>query len=246
MRAPSVRSMPAKGEITPLGRDRFCVFPRLREGLPLARPPQFVLTQSGLRSGEGRRTGSSRRALRPPRSRVCSHLAFGRVLPFGLLARKMSSRNVRSVHPATLPLPREAALCFIQNHQSEVEGWGGGVSRYFVACEKMGLPPTVVSEESATLKVTFYRLRRALADERVGAKGKEKSKEKGKEKGKEKSKEKILSVLASHPAWTTADLVRETGLSRSGIERNLRLLKATGRLRRDGADKGGIWQVLEA
>ena len=242
MRAPSVRSMPAKGEITPLGRDRFCVFPRLREGLPLARPPQFVLTQSGLRSGEGRRTGSSRRALRPPRSRVCSHLAFGRVLPFGLLARKMSSRNVRSVPPATLPLPREAALRFIQNFQSEVEGWGGGVSRYFEACAQMGLPPPVVSEESATLKVTFCRLRHALADERAGAKSKEKSKV----KGKEKSKEKILSVLASHPAWTTADLVRETGLSRSGIERNLRLLKATGRLRRDGADKGGIWQVLEA
>ena len=67
---------------------------------------------------------------------------------------------------------------------------------------------------------------------------------KSKEKNKEKSKERILAALASRPEWTTADLVREMGLSRSGIERNLRLLKAEGRLRRVGADNGGTWQVL--
>ena len=65
-------------------------------------------------------------------------------------------------------------------------------------------------------------------------------------KSKEKSKERILAALASRPEWTTADLVRETGLSRSGIERNLRLLKVEGRLRRVGADNGGTWQVLKA
>lgn len=69
---------------------------------------------------------------------------------------------------------------------------------------------------------------------------------KSKERSKEKSKERILTALASRPEWTTADLVRETGLSRSGIERNLRLLKAEGRLRRVGADNGGTWQVLKA
>ena len=67
---------------------------------------------------------------------------------------------------------------------------------------------------------------------------------KSKENSKEKSKERILAALASRPEWTTADLVREMGLSRSGIERNLRLLKAEGRLRRVGADNGGTWQVL--
>ena len=84
----------------------------LREGLSLARPPQFVLTQSGLWPGEGRRTGGSRRAFHPPRSHVRSHLAFGHVLLSEILTRKMSSRRMRSTPPATLPLPREAALCF--------------------------------------------------------------------------------------------------------------------------------------
>lgn len=60
---------------------------------------------------------------------------------------------------------------------------------------------------------------------------------------KEKSKEKILAALALHPDWTTADLAREIGLSRSGVERNLRQLKADGLLVRSGADNGGVWQV---
>ena len=91
----------------------------LREGLHLARPSQFVLTQSGLRPGEGRRPGGSRRALRPPRLHARSHLAFGRVPFSGLLTRKSCSREVRSVPPAALPLPREAALCFIQSDNKD-------------------------------------------------------------------------------------------------------------------------------
>ena len=72
-----------------------------------------------------------------------------------------------------------------------------------------------------------------------------KSKEKGKEKGKEKSKEKILALLTANPHATTADLLAETGLSVSGVEKNIRELKAAGRLMRIGPDKGGHWEVVE-
>jgi ATP-dependent DNA helicase RecG len=76
--------------------------------------------------------------------------------------------------------------------------------------------------------------------------GREKSKEKSKskEKGKEKSKEKILALLSENPHATTADLLVETGLSASGVEKNIRELKAAGRLRRIGPDKGGHWEVV--
>ena len=160
----------------------------------------------------------------------------------GGLVREMTIEDARNGFSKI----RNHAVGAALEYMGEVEGWGGGVSRYFAACERMGLPPPVVSEESATLKVTFYRTHQTSTTGKAVAKSKEKSKEKCKEKSKEKSKEKILSALASHPEWTTADLVRETGLSRSGIERNLRLLKAEGRLRRDGADNGGNWQVLNA
>lgn len=160
----------------------------------------------------------------------------------GGLVREMTIEDARNGFSKI----RNHAVGAALEYMGEVEGWGGGVSRYFVACEKMGLPPPVVAEESATLKVTFYRMRQTPTTGKAVAKSKEKSKERSKEKSKEKSKERILAALASRPEWTTADLVRETGLSRSGIERNLRLLKAEGRLRRVGADNGGTWQVLKA
>ena len=69
--------------------------------------------------------------------------------------------------------------------------------------------------------------------------------EKSKEKGKEKSKEKILALLSANPHATMADLIAETGLSVSGVEKNIRELKAAGRLRRVGPDKGGHWEVVE-
>ena len=66
-----------------------------------------------------------------------------------------------------------------------------------------------------------------------------------KEKNQEKSKEKMLALLSTNPHATTADLIAETGLSVSGVEKNIRELKATGRLRRVGPDKGGHWEVVE-
>ncbi len=67
----------------------------------------------------------------------------------------------------------------------------------------------------------------------------------GREKSKEKGKEKILALLSANPHATTADLIAETGLSVSGVEKNIRELKAAGRLRRVGPDKGGHWEVVE-
>jgi ATP-dependent DNA helicase RecG len=65
------------------------------------------------------------------------------------------------------------------------------------------------------------------------------------EKTVEKTVEKILALLRSKPRLTQADLVMATGLSRRGVEWNLKELKKNGRIRRIGPDKGGAWEVLE-
>ena len=79
----------------------------------------------------------------------------------------------------------------------------------------------------------------------VAVNGATKGKEKSKEKGKGKSKEKILALLRRNPKLTTDGLRVETGLSRSGVEKNIRALKASGALRRIGGDKGGEWEVVK-
>ncbi len=66
------------------------------------------------------------------------------------------------------------------------------------------------------------------------------------EKTVEKTVEQILMLLRSNPHITQANIASETGLSRRGVEWNLRELKKNGRIRRIGPDKGGHWEVLPA
>lgn len=66
----------------------------------------------------------------------------------------------------------------------------------------------------------------------------------GKVKGKVKSKVKILEILEKSPLITVPEIQNLTGLSRSGIEKNIRQLKESGHLRRIGPDKGGRWEVI--
>ena len=54
-----------------------------------------------------------------------------------------------------------------------------------------------------------------------------------------------MALLATHPALTYAALAAAVGITVKAIEKNVRQLKAAGRLRRVGPDKGGHWEVLD-
>ena len=71
-----------------------------------------------------------------------------------------------------------------------------------------------------------------------------KTTEKTTEKSVEKSVEKILRYLSENPRATQNELSIVTGLSVRGVEKNLMILKKSGRLRRVGPDKGGHWEVV--
>ena len=63
--------------------------------------------------------------------------------------------------------------------------------------------------------------------------------------GKPKTRDIILSLLAEHPYYTTADLAARIGISAKGVEKHLSRLKADGSLKRIGPDKGGRWSVTK-
>ena len=125
------------------------------------------------------------------------------------------------------------------NRRGYMEMTGRGSFLIQDVCRKNGLPEPqwIADDNSVTLILTA-----AKGMERY--RNTEENKEKGKEKGKEKSKEKILAFLSSNPDATTEELIKVTGLSISGVEKNIRELKASGRLRRIGPDRGGHWEVL--
>jgi ATP-dependent DNA helicase RecG len=60
----------------------------------------------------------------------------------------------------------------------------------------------------------------------------------------EKAQSLILGHLKVFPQATQEELQQITGLTRRGVEWNLKTMKLDGRLRRVGPDKGGHWEVL--
>jgi len=63
------------------------------------------------------------------------------------------------------------------------------------------------------------------------------------EKTVEKTVEKILGLIMTGPKITQRELMDKIGLTRRGIEWNLKKLKTQGRIRRIGPAKGGHWEV---
>ena len=69
--------------------------------------------------------------------------------------------------------------------------------------------------------------------------------EKSREKGREKSREKIIAALKQAPYITMSDLAELIGISAKGVEKNIKILRDQGFIRRIGPDKGGRWEVIE-
>lgn len=57
------------------------------------------------------------------------------------------------------------------------------------------------------------------------------------------TRETILSMLSAHPYMSAADIAAALDITPKGVEKQLRILKADGLLRRIGPDKGGHWEV---
>ena len=61
----------------------------------------------------------------------------------------------------------------------------------------------------------------------------------------EKTVEKLRQLLRSKPRITQMEIASETGLSRRGVEWNLKEMKKKGQIKRIGSDKGGHWEVVK-
>ncbi|MBO7206432.1 MAG: DUF977 family protein [Kiritimatiellae bacterium] len=64
-------------------------------------------------------------------------------------------------------------------------------------------------------------------------------------KSDQKNADRLLGLLKDRPQATQSDMVAIVGINRSAIQRHLSNLKAAGRLRRIGPDKGGHWEVVD-
>ena len=79
----------------------------------------------------------------------------------------------------------------------------------------------------------------------------DKEEEKGYESGKksmhksmQKSMQKIVLLISAKPDITLSEMADQLGMSRNGVDKNIRKLKDLGVIRRVGPDKGGHWEVI--
>lgn len=122
----------------------------------------------------------------------------------------------------------------------EVDGWGGGVSRYFKSCAKLGLAASTVEETAGFVKVVFWRKPIAA----IGGNGGNRGGNGGNVGGDGvNAMALVLSVLRENPQLTAHAVSEKTGMSLRTVERTLADLKKSGTLVR----KGGTcryWEIL--
>ena len=53
-------------------------------------------------------------------------------------------------------------------------------------------------------------------------------------------------MMTDNPFVTAEEFVGRTGLTRRGVEENIKKLKNNGIIKREGPDKGGKWVVVTA
>ena len=123
-----------------------------------------------------------------------------------------------------------------------IEHWGRGIQKIFDACKELGAEPPVYKIVGNGLRVRFKALESALigetdAEENSGG-------DVHTQKGVEKSVEKIIRAIKENPQITVKELTTLIGLSRRGVEKNIKNLKQKGIICRIGPDKGGHWEVI--
>ena len=148
------------------------------------------------------------------------------------------------------PLPYNPEIAGVFYRAGFIESWGRGWQKICDGFHAAGLPkPTIESKQGGVL-VTFQRNNVNIAksnstDTQDVAESSQKSVEKSVQKSVEKSVEKIIRAIRDNSQITVKDLTAIVGLSRRGVEKNIKNLQQKGIIRRVGPDKGGHWEIIE-
>lgn len=131
------------------------------------------------------------------------------------------------------------------------EGRNTGIGKIVRAMRENGSPdPEFYNPETRTFMTVILPIHEAFRAETVKKvsgsteKSVEKSTEKTTEKTGMKTVDAIIALISENPSITHDDLSKRLGRARSTVIEQISKLKALGRLRRVGPDKGGHWEVV--
>ena len=136
----------------------------------------------------------------------------------------------------------------------EIETWGRGIDRVLRACGRAGAPEPSIQLEPGGLWFEF-----GFSDEYLESVGVTRKRTEG---GPDKAgvaerrgrgqgysapgkTDRLLDLLRDDPTLTHADLAAEMDISIYSVRHHLDKLRATGKVRRIGSRKTGVWKVVE-
>jgi ATP-dependent DNA helicase RecG len=162
----------------------------------------------------------------------------------GVLPESISIENLFSDDYISTPRNRQIAQLF--KDIGLIEKYGSGIRRILRLLKEHGLPLPEFKNQQGGFIVKIYddtkkpefSKRNDFTEIDVV------EKEQPTEKTVEKTVEKIIEVISKNPQITQSALIKETGLSRRGVEWNIKKLKELGMIKRIGPDKGGNWEVI--
>jgi ATP-dependent DNA helicase RecG len=163
----------------------------------------------------------------------------------GELPEGWSMETLLGRHPSQPHNPDIANTFF---WSGDIEAWGRGIQRILGACREARTPEPRIEVDGRDVWVEFpfsaaYLEQIAGGREEGGTT--QKTTQETREKTRKKTREKVLAIIAELPTITTAELAERIGITAKGIEWQLGKLKADGRVRRVGPDKGGHWEIIE-
>ena len=173
----------------------------------------------------------------------------------GILPPEMTVDMLFEVHESC---PRNNLIANTFYLAGFIESWGRGYEKIKCAFKDEKLQVPVFEQVRGGFQATILRERfmsiqgktLSLGDERmykwdalspVGD-----SMQKSMQKSMRKSMQKILELIDRSPEITLAEMANHLGMTRNGVDKNIRKLKDLGIIRRVGADKGGFWEIVSS
>ena len=121
-----------------------------------------------------------------------------------------------------------------------IESWGRGIERIMSACRESGTPQPTIDYEPGGIWIKFRFSTAYLAKTSNGPNAKKSS-----GKSSVKTEDKIIAIARKSPSVSIPQMAEILGISTRAVEKQIRQLKQSKRLRRIGPAKGGNWQVVE-
>jgi ATP-dependent DNA helicase RecG len=130
----------------------------------------------------------------------------------------IGSLKIKDILSKPVSIRRNELIADIFHRIKYIEKWGTGIGKI------LKLEPETTFEEIGDFFLVKFKRKNLTV---------------------EKTVEKILIAIQQKPSITIKELENITGLSRRGIEWNIKKLKKEGKIKRIGPDKGGYWEIVK-